>query len=75
MTITVDDCGYERAALSPGQRHAPQIDALWYQAWGLSAKGWSTKGAKAEDKKRRTGLRRPLFVHHSSGKKGMEFKL
>jgi len=75
MTITVDDCGYERAALSPGQRHAPQIDALWYQAWRLSAKGWSTMEAKAADKKRRIGFRRPLLVHHSFGKKGMVFKL
>jgi hypothetical protein len=51
MTITVDGCGYERAALSPGQRQAPPIEALWYQAWRLSAKGRSTKKAKAADKK------------------------
>jgi hypothetical protein len=41
MTITVDDRGDERATLSPGQRQAPPIEALWYQAWRLSAKGWS----------------------------------
>jgi hypothetical protein len=71
----VDDRGYERATLSPSQRQAPPIEALCYQAWRLSAKGWSTKEAKAADKKRRIGLRRPLLVHHSSGKKGMEFRL
>src|SRR5688572_15853126 len=43
MTIKVDDRGDNRAALSPGQRQAPPIEALWYQAWRLSAKGWSTK--------------------------------
>src|SRR5262245_58857935 len=51
MTITVDGCGYERAALSPGQRHAPPIAALWYQAWRLSAKGWSTTKAEGAIKK------------------------
>jgi hypothetical protein len=43
MTIKVDDRGDKRAALSPSQRQAPPIEALWYQAWRLSAKGWSTK--------------------------------
>jgi hypothetical protein len=42
----VDDRSDERAALNPSQRQAPPIEALWYQAWRLSAKGWSTKKAK-----------------------------
>jgi len=49
--MSVDGCGYERAALSPGQRQAPPIEVLWYQAWRLSAKGRSTKKARAADKK------------------------
>jgi hypothetical protein len=50
MTITVDDRGDERAALSPGQRQAPPIEAIWYQAWRLSAKGRSKKKVKAPNK-------------------------
>jgi hypothetical protein len=66
-----------RTALSLGQRKAPPIEALWYQAWRLSAKGWSTKKAKAPDKS--SGQRRliccPLIFHHSSRKKIVEFNL
>ena len=51
MTIKVDDRGDKRAALSPGQRQAPPIAAIWYQAWRLSAKGWSTKKAIGPMKK------------------------
>ena len=65
MTIKVDDRGDKRAALIPGQRQAPPIAAIWYQAWRLSAKGWSTKKVIGPMKKQWAAdlIRRPLLFH------------
>jgi hypothetical protein len=77
MYITVDDRGDGRATLNPGQRQTSAIEALWYQAWRSSAKGWSIK--KAEEIKsggRRIGLRCLPLVHRPSRKKswGLAFR-